>query len=289
MSPASLPAGTEHRRHRLDELVVIVGDDERNTGKSARLQRPQEGDPAGAVFRRDDIYAQVLSVPVTVDRDRLDHRDGADAPAFSHLLDMGVEPHVGVGSSVEGTVSKRLHDRVELPGELGDLRLAHPLDPELAHKLVHSPGRDSREVAVGHDLNESLLRPPAWLQQPLREVAASPQLGDLEIDRSDPSVPAAAAVTVAAVRALLAALAVGGVAGCIGICSHEHLGDHLDDVAQQVGVGLLQLLAHEVLEVHCGADHRSPPRYVLPDVLRMKRWSLFLGDFSPFVHHLCGH
>src|SRR5262249_55182072 len=69
---------------------------------------------------------------------------------------------------------------------------------ELLDQLLHPAGRDTGEVGVGDHRHERLLRPAARLQQPVREVAALPQLRHRQLDRADLGVPVTLAVAVAA-------------------------------------------------------------------------------------------
>jgi hypothetical protein len=140
--------------------------------------------------------------------------------------------------------------------------LGAPFDAKVADELVDPAGGYAGEIAVGDDRDERLLRSTARLEQPVREIGAGAQLGDGEVDRADPRVPPAGPIAVAAVGAVLAALAVGGIAGDVHVSTHERLGHLLHDVAQQVRLGVFQLLAKPGRKVHRGTDHRLPPQFV---------------------------
>ncbi len=81
----------------------------------------------------------------------------------------------------------------------GDRHDAPALETELADELVDPAGRDARQVAVGDDRHERPLGPPAWLQQPLGEVAALVQARDGEVDAVGARVPTPHVVAVSGV------------------------------------------------------------------------------------------
>jgi len=62
------------------------------------------------------------------------------------------------------------------------------------------------------------------------EIAASPQLGDLEVDGAGARRPEAFSVAVSAVRAVPGPLAVGGAGALLDLELHEPI----DDVCQQL-------------------------------------------------------
>lgn len=81
--------------------------------------------------------------------------------------------------------------------------MAVGVDTDRDHGMNVAGGRDHRD--------EGLLGPTAPFEEPVREVAAGPELGDGEFDGSGPGVPLAWAVAVAGVDSLVADLAVCGV------------------------------------------------------------------------------
>lgn len=85
----------------------------------------------------------------------------------------------------------------EIGSHPGDLRLGQRVDAELLDELVHPPGGDPGEVAVGHPGDQRGLRALAALQEPLGEAGALAQLGDRDVDGPDAGVQVAGAVTVA--------------------------------------------------------------------------------------------
>jgi hypothetical protein len=81
---------------------------------------PEEGGPAGAVFGGDEVDTQDLPVPVGVHPGGDRHGHVHDLGAFSDLLGEGVHPAVGLGTGIEGTVTKSCHRLIRGLGQLGD-------------------------------------------------------------------------------------------------------------------------------------------------------------------------
>ncbi len=156
---------------------------------------------------------------------------------------------------------------IELFGHLRDPALGDPLNAELPHQALDPSGRHATDVGLDDHLDEGPFGPPAWLEQPVGEVAALPQLGDGEVDRAGPGVPRPRPVAVAAVRAFIGSLAVRGAADRVGLLAHHPLAEELHHLSQQVRIRLLDLLAKPGETVHRGIDHRAPPPRVPADLV----------------------
>jgi hypothetical protein len=85
---------------------------------------------------------------------------------------------------------------------------------------------------------QRLLGPAAGLEEG-REVGATPQLRDAQLDRTRAGLPAAVAVAVALVAPLRAALAVPGAAQSFALQLHQALGGEADHLAQKCRVAAL--------------------------------------------------
>jgi hypothetical protein len=96
--------GPERRTHGVRQTGVGVGDHQSGARQSPGHQAPQEGQPARSVLGGDDVEAEDLAVSIVVHPGGDHHGHVLDAPRLAHLLDHGVEPHVGVGPGVEGPV-----------------------------------------------------------------------------------------------------------------------------------------------------------------------------------------
>jgi hypothetical protein len=101
---------------------------------------------------------------------------------------------------------------------------------------------------------ERLLGPAAGLEQ-RGEVGAGSDLGDLELDRSDPGVPHPGAIAVAVGGAGLGALVGSSADLGADLDVHDHLGERLDAFPQDVGVVFLEKLADERRYVHAVPGH----------------------------------
>src|SRR5690606_9617094 len=64
-------------------------------------------------------------------------------------------------------------------------------------------------------------------------------LRDLQVDRASARVPEPLAIAIAAVQALRASLSISRCTQAFGIHLHHPLGDELDHLPQQVGIGAL--------------------------------------------------
>lgn len=180
---------------------------------------------------------------------------------------------------------------IERLRQLADLGLRHPGDPKGLDQIVDPAGRDPEHVCLGHHLGEGPLGPPARLEQPVREVRPRAELGDPQIDRPQAGVEAPAAVPVAAVGALGAPLAVPGASEPVDLAGHDPVDNVVQQVAQQVRLGLLELLANERDRLHRVLGHRV---VLLSGSLSFRGgWhggSLYAAGLSsaPLVHHIAG-
>lgn len=106
MAAATLPAGAdEHRADRVDQSFVRVGDDELDPAQAAGDQRPQEPQPAGAVFGGDQVDAEDLALPVGVDPVGEHDRDLHDPPALAARRGGGEVPRCAALPDVERVAS----------------------------------------------------------------------------------------------------------------------------------------------------------------------------------------
>src|SRR5208283_3456208 len=146
----------------------------------------------------DDVDAEDLPVAVCVHAGGHNGRQADDASALAHLVEQGVQPDIGVGAGVEGTVAELGDLDVEVLGELGDLALRHAVNAHGAHEVVDASGGDAFDVGLADDRDEGLLGAPPRLEE-RGQVAAPAQLWDIQADGAGTGVPATLAVSVAAV------------------------------------------------------------------------------------------
>ena len=181
-----------------------------------------------------------------------------DAPAVAHLLDLGVEEHVRV-AALQRARPERLDVLVERLADPADLALADP-QPEALDELVDPARRDAADIGLLDHRQQRLLGAPARLQK-RREVAALPDLGDLQLDLARPRVPAPRAITVAMRRAILGpALAALGADQLRHLELHHLRRDGLDRLADHVGVLIEQHPPDDLLDRHpVGTGHAAPP------------------------------
>jgi hypothetical protein len=196
-------------------------------------------------------------VSVAIHRGGHNHGHLHDPATLSHFLGQGVDPDVGVGTSVERAVAEGGHCLVQGLRQLGDLGLGDAFDPHRPDHVVDSSGGDPFHVALGDHGHEGPLGPTMGLDQPVREVAAGTQLGDGQIDRAGSRVPAPGSVAVPRVHPILGDLPVAGVAQPAGLGRHQSLGEALDHGSQQVRVSFVEILAQRLGRAHRVGDfHR---------------------------------
>ena len=287
VSPAPLPRrAREDGGHGLLEALVVVGDDQPHAREPARHEVAQEGGPAGAVLARDHVAAQHLAVARGVDADGGDRGDVDHAPAVPAALAVGVEPDIGVGAAVERPAAEGGDQLVQL---LGDLRHPGPgqaVDAERLDQALDPAHGDAAQVALGHDLHDRALGPAPRLQQPVGEVGALAELGDLQRHRAQPGVPGPVAVAVAPVDPLRAAFAVAGAAQLVGLGAHQGGDHHPHHLAQEVRLCIRQPLAQPLQARQATLDHRVVSSGII--VANPENGAVVTASEPAPVHHDCG-
>src|SRR4051794_18411306 len=81
----------------------------------------------------------------------------------------GVEPQIRPLAD-ERAIEKRMHALVDLPTQLGNLRLADPGQPHRLHQIVAPPGRHAADPRLLDHRDQRLLRALAGFEK-RREVA----------------------------------------------------------------------------------------------------------------------
>ena len=79
MGAAALPAGSsKHRGDGVLQPLVSIGGCQFHPAEPSSRQRPQEGQPEGAVLAGTHVHAQDLTLPVGIDPRRHHHHHHAD-------------------------------------------------------------------------------------------------------------------------------------------------------------------------------------------------------------------
>jgi hypothetical protein len=142
------------------------------------------------------------------------------------------------------------------------------------------PGGGPAHIALGHNLNQRPLASSAGLQQPLRELAASSQLGDLELEGCRHGCRAAATGSrCALVDPLGRALAQHGAAGRVGLGAHQRL----QAPAPSPAASWCRPPPGACAAGPAGPSSMQPPPSSsdsAKNLVRMTRWSLTLWDFQ---------
>ena len=191
MGAAALPAGSsKHRGDGVLQPLVSIGGCQFHPAEPSSRQRPQEGQPERAVLAGTHVHTQDLTLPVGIDPRRHHHADVDDATALPNLLRQAVQPHVGVGTAVQGTTQETLHHFIQLLADARHLAAGDAIAAQGLDQVVHPSGGDSLHVGLLDHRQQSLLAAPPWFQQ-AGEVAAFPQLGNVQLHGADAGIPGA--------------------------------------------------------------------------------------------------
>jgi hypothetical protein len=107
------------------------------------------------------------------------------------------------------------------------------------HQIIDAPGADAGDPCLLDHRDQGLLHRLARLQE-AREVCASPQLGDLQVERAEPGIEAAVAVAVAPGRALAGTLVPAGTDQALNIGLHDDLQYALGNGPQKISISALR-------------------------------------------------
>ena len=224
-----------------------------------RATRPRRNSVQNASVSASPTSIERISRrPVSCTPCATDQRLGDDAAAVADLLHLGVEEQIRV-AALQRPRPERLDVLVERLADAADLGLGDP-QPEPLDELVDPPGRDAEHIGLLDDRQQRLLGALARLQE-AREVAALPELGDLQLQLARARVPAPGPIAVAMRRAILGPALTTLRADQLGHLELHHLRrDGLDRLADHVGVLVEQHLPDDLLDRHpVGTGHAAPP------------------------------
>jgi hypothetical protein len=157
-------------------------------------------------------------------------------------MDEGVEPDVGIGGGVEGSVAESLDDFVQALGELGDLGFRETVEAQGLDQVIDISSGDALDIGFTDDGDESFLTPAPGLEEPVRVVGAGAELWDGEVDGADAGIPSAIPVSVAVVGPLGHTAAIGGPAEGIRFGAHELLCELGHHRSEQIVAFVLQFI-----------------------------------------------
>ena len=197
MGAAALPAGSS--KHRGDGVLQPLVASEVTTSTPPETpsgQRAQEGQPEGTVLAGTHVQAQDLTLPVGIDPRRHHHADVDDATTLPNLLGQAVQPHVGIGTAVQGTTQETLHHFVQLHADARHLAAGDAVATQGLDQVIHPPSGDALHIGLLDDGRQGFLPAPPRFQQ-AGEVVALPHLGNVQLHGADAGIPGAVAVAVA--------------------------------------------------------------------------------------------
>ena len=97
---------------------MSIGDDQFHPAEAPSVQRTQEGQPEGAVLTGAHVHAQYLPLTLAVYTGGHHHADVDDPPALTDLWGQSVQPHVGIGTTVQRSSQEVLHHLIQVPVRL---------------------------------------------------------------------------------------------------------------------------------------------------------------------------
>ena len=188
MGAATLPTGSS--KHRGDGVLQppafagagsgSIGGNQFHPAEAPSGQRAQEGQPERAILAGAHVQAQDLTLPVGIDPRRHHHADVDDATTLPHLLRQAVQPHVGVGTTVQGTTQETLHHFIQLHADARHLAAGDAIAAQGLDQIIHPPGGHAFYIGLLDDGQQGFLAAPPRFQQ-AGEVAAFPQLGNMQL------------------------------------------------------------------------------------------------------------
>ena len=243
VSAAALPTRpSEHRGDGVLQPLVSIGGNQFHPAEPSGRQRPQEGQPERAVLAGPYVHAQDLTLPFGIDPRRHHHADVHDAAALPNLLRQAVQPHVGVGTTVQGPTQETVHHFVQVPADARHLAAGDAVAAQSLDQVIHPPSGHALHIGLLDHRQQGLLAAPPRFQQ-AGEVAALPQLGNVQLHGAHPGIPGAVAVAVAVGDPLRAAFAVlsADLGGNLGV--HDAVHQNAQGFPQKVQVSVHTALA----------------------------------------------
>lgn len=165
MYAAALPTRLrEDLRDGLLEALVGVGDHEADSLEASLDEVAQEASPENVVLRRSGVAAEHVAVTVAVDPDGNDGCDRDDAAQLSHLVEGGIEPHVGI-LALDGAGQEALDVLVEALADAADLDFEILSIPS-ALTIGDLAGRHALDVGLDDDGLQRLVGREEHLREP---------------------------------------------------------------------------------------------------------------------------
>ena len=233
---------------------VRVRDHELDAAQAASDQTLQEVRPEGLGFRRANAEPDDLAPSFGVGGHSDYRGDRDDASTLAHLQVGRIQPQIWP-VAFKRTFEEGLHALVDFLAQFRDLALRDAGKPHRLRDLVDPARRHPADPGLLDDGDQRLFRRLARLQE-WREVAAGPQLRDLEVERAKPRVERAVAVAVAPVQPISGPFVPASADQPLDVGLHQQLQDALGHSTQKVTVaGLLQKL----IQWQSVLGHRGPP------------------------------
>src|SRR5436190_3508269 len=163
-------------------------------------QRAQELAPERLRLCLADVQANDLAAAGLMHRVRDHHTLARDPAAVTNLLDLRVDEQIRV-AALKRAGAERLDLLIQPSADPRHLA-ARDAQPQRPHQLVNAPRGDTAHIRLLHDRHQRLLRALARLQK-RREIAALPELRDLQLNLPSPRVPPPRPIPVAMRRPII--------------------------------------------------------------------------------------
>jgi hypothetical protein len=254
---AALPRRAEYLGQRRLQAGKRVADRERDADQVARDERAQELTPDRLGLRLADVEADDLPATGLVDRVGDDDALARDTAAVADLLDLGVDEQIRI-ATLQPPLAERLHLLLQQAGDPADLALRDP-QPQRFDELINTLGRHAQTYACCTTDTSACPLCLARLQD-RREVAALPDLRDLQLDLARAHVPPPRPIAIAMRHAILGPPAVSRADELGHLDLRQLLRDKPHRLANHVAVLLAQHPADDLLDRHpLGTGHCRPP------------------------------
>ena len=208
--------------------------------------------PSPTISRRPSVLAATATIAAT---------ETMRPPALTHLQVGRIrppdfDPDCDPGAvAFERPFEEGLHALVDFLAQFRNLALRDAGEPHRPRDLVDPARRHPADPGLLDDGDQRLFRRLARLQE-RREVAAGPQLRDLEIERAKPRVERAVAVAVALVQPIGGPFVPASADQPLDVGLHQQLQDALGHRAQKVTVASL---LQKLIQWQSLLGHRGPP------------------------------
>jgi hypothetical protein len=252
VNAAALPSGLEHAVDGRPEATVCVADHQLGAVEPTGFQAAQKVHPEGFRLGRPKAQANDFTPTVRVSSDRYYCRHADDPAALAHLEVCRIEPHVGPFPG-KRAVQEFADAFIDVLAQLRDRAFGDARQPHRLRQFIDTAGGHAADPRLLDHGDQGLLRSLARLQE-AGEIAALPQLRNLEVQRAQTGIECALSIPVAPSRTLIGPLVLAGADQAFDIGLHDQLQHSLGNGAKKIAA---ILLLKKLGKVHGCLGHRG--------------------------------